>query len=1817
MTTPFIPPEPSTFTPPIQTDFNAQMGVGSDVDRQEWELRKQRINELINNLKQRQDLASMLGQGAYQGYPHRATETADQLVNRTIAPPDTEHFDFQKQNELFGAAQYYNIAGYDKIPLPQLQQIVNAARLGQQKTHTGDLPFGQGVEAAGAALEEGATHAFFGTTESLYGLAQKVPFLKDVLAERADYDKMNQRLARFNESVRASMSPEQAARYNTVTGVGDAIGQSVIAWPLWELAGATGKLPMLAKYGARMDPIARAAIQGSTVAAVMKEGGPGTEEQRGNEVASGGAFAAGLTALAPALGWMVQKLKGSFPTKAVGTDLAPQTVDADWSFLDDNGPPPPPGAGVVTPPNQPILPAGQAALPAPSGPTLPAGQYNMPRPNSTLELAAASGDVPQGDPATLPQEVLEAFASQHPEEWARQMDAISPQSLAPDDIAGRRALAARRVLIYAQRGSHSIEPPATATADAISLSKQSAIMQSPASMDIAGQTSYDNSDVIRARTASSPASISVVKNIGDPATLMRQMTEPGAPSPAIRMVQREGRLDALVSNRPISDRMASDYEQYGLYEDQLVQHQGKEFVVVEPGPVTSRIAPSYGLGDIHEVPTADLVGGETAAAPMPETVGVKNGASLYERFKKEVLYGFNDEAAAAGIGEKDWLSPEVASVLPRRMAEFFQENGITDPAQRQAMDSFFNKQRVLDYQLSEPETFADLNAALARVMDAWNAPPTAAGFEAEIRNPVNDTGLYQLADTKNFVWQNHPGQASGNLLDLHTGDVYPMDHEGAATDFLKNFSREVPDHTPISDVPAEVGQVSVGGANAGQSTEGTMDTQDIVDNYTGHEDNLEDEAATADFHDATATVPAHPGTVFDPVVSLPPRAPVPPAGSPPLPPDQPPSPPSASGFGPDDPRLRGARPETLGDQFARAQKVQPKHLEDVGNRFDSIIMRFLNPMRSLTMRATPWFEEMGINARNLWADGQALYEGRARSHNEAAPWMTESRDIFNNIRRVFVRNGTVTKVAEIADFNQRMAEMKRLGYTDAEITAQNRLEDFNNRFFQQQMVGEMGFNPHQRIFGYMSRVRARQANPRFTGDAYADTEGHLGPFDWFAEHARTGELDFREMNAERLTDHMIRAAMFEKHLAPTWNAMRTAWSDQRIPSKISDVVLNWLDVVRGGYNPKYQLGIHGVRQTLNSFGIPATNRDVQSMWNFVFKNFYRSGLGFKPAAFFRDSIQPLFAWTRYGNFGEMAGVYGDVMTNPAARAEMLERGYKGGWIERGRVRAGVSEAFDPVRNTEGVDLTNNQLRENANKVMDYIHDRLPDRFKGGIQGTYADPMYIYGQKLGTLNRLVTGETGWRVATKAIAEYRAGRLSMADLMEQSSARQLGTGKFFSTAESTGPIKQQFQRLVAQGHDAEAANLVAHEWADTQFRGGIAENPMGIRSLAGRAASMYGNFTVGYINQMKEGFSAGTVSDRVKFGMRQAMIAYAIGEAEKRSKWKGFSNWQWYSSLAFAGGPLATGALAFNQLVSGGLTRLMGNQPNPQQSDALRGSLGPDSPRQNPNNTFPMSINPYRGAVETVEGLSGAASGASPAEDAARFLLTNDRRGQGGGPALQRWWESLPEIAPNRPQLDPAFGRPMALNASASLVAPSTVPQTGLNVPDSTSGESGARPGETYDQYRRRVLSRTTWSPDTAAHRNLRALRPEIREPLTAMIKAAADEGVQLDVSETGRSQERQEYLFQQGRSRPGPQVTWTLNSDHAHGRAADLVSPTAQGYVWIQRNAARFGLHTLGASDPGHVYVPNDSQVSGGIKSFIDSVLRAPTGSAEPGGGAHQ
>lgn len=82
---------------------------------------------------------------------------------------------------------------------------------------------------------------------------------------------------------------------------------------------------------------------------------------------------------------------------------------------------------------------------------------------------------------------------------------------------------------------------------------------------------------------------------------------------------------------------------------------------------------------------------------------------------------------------------------------------------------------------------------------------------------------------------------------------------------------------------------------------------------------------------------------------------------------------------------------------------------------------------------------------------------------------------------------------------------------------------------------------------------------------------------------------------------------------------------------------------------------------------------------------------------------------------------------------------------------------------------------------------------------------------------------------------------------------------------------------------------------------------------------------------------------------------------------------------------------------------------------------------------------------------------------------------------------------------------------------------------------------------------------------------VKPELAAVVKRAIQlTEVDFVVVQGNRTKAEQVALYAQGRTKPGPKVTWTLNSNHIGGRAVDL-APWVDGAIeWD--NSGRMGLY---------------------------------------------
>ena len=163
-----------------------------------------------------------------------------------------------------------------------------------------------------------------------------------------------------------------------------------------------------------------------------------------------------------------------------------------------------------------------------------------------------------------------------------------------------------------------------------------------------------------------------------------------------------------------------------------------------------------------------------------------------------------------------------------------------------------------------------------------------------------------------------------------------------------------------------------------------------------------------------------------------------------------------------------------------------------------------------------------------------------------------------------------------------------------------------------------------------------------------------------------------------------------------------------------------------------------------------------------------------------------------------------------------------------------------------------------------------------------------------------------------------------------------------------------------------------------------------------------------------------------------------------------------------------------------------------------------------------------------------------------------------------------------------------------------------------GMPGPGPGESFEQWEWRVL-RTTYGPSVRNVQNdLMQLDPVFMSMIRRFEAELRRRGVPASRRETYRTAERQAWLFQQGRIRPGPFATTTLTSWHSRVDRLGRPAARAADYNVSARNLPRFhaiateiGLQGYGAdsNDPGHVYLPDTDAATGAEIAVLRTLPR--------------
>ena len=147
--------------------------------------------------------------------------------------------------------------------------------------------------------------------------------------------------------------------------------------------------------------------------------------------------------------------------------------------------------------------------------------------------------------------------------------------------------------------------------------------------------------------------------------------------------------------------------------------------------------------------------------------------------------------------------------------------------------------------------------------------------------------------------------------------------------------------------------------------------------------------------------------------------------------------------------------------------------------------------------------------------------------------------------------------------------------------------------------------------------------------------------------------------------------------------------------------------------------------------------------------------------------------------------------------------------------------------------------------------------------------------------------------------------------------------------------------------------------------------------------------------------------------------------------------------------------------------------------------------------------------------------------------------------------------------------------------------GVEIADSAAAMAAATAAATANASALAAATAASAANPTTPNKDLDALAPELRTRVQRVIDRMQREyGHEVTIVETARSQERQDHLYDQGRSRPGAIVTWTRDSAHTRGAAVDVIVDgsweNGLGFARLQDIAKEEGLRTLGMKDPGHL-----------------------------------
>lgn len=644
------------------------------------------------------------------------------------------------------------------------------------------------------------------------------------------------------------------------------------------------------------------------------------------------------------------------------------------------------------------------------------------------------------------------------------------------------------------------------------------------------------------------------------------------------------------------------------------------------------------------------------------------------------------------------------------------------------------------------------------------------------------------------------------------------------------------------------------------------------------------------------------------------------------------------------------------------------NLGALNNRFEQAQSRWVPMRRVVSATDDVVREATGGRDYGLASDYDRLSTLQNIYHTAMGPYQDELADLLAPVRTNRLVSGEWAQAYEAEGVDRVKLTQ---GWKPKEIESLNRYDQLMQKLFP-----ETGLDEIRQIPQYFSHIAQRQSQPDLLPRAFEDF--HLGKTTQpFYEYARTGNLNMRELDPRIVGDVYIRSVMWEKHMAPEYNALRDKWKgvvqNDPVVGPAANLMQGWLDIVKGGYHPQDDLALDTVHLALRKLVDPSITRaQAREVALNGLNNSYSGLIGFRPNMIARHTLQLFYALPRAGS--DLVSTIGQFARSASARNAILDEAVADGAISPRTFTINAPGSFTGELERVGTgserpgDVQHTARYSAIAKLQTAIRDLMPDQLKGHEDSIFK-PMGAFSRAVENYRAMVY-VAGKSRAARAIAAYRAGgSMDLDSLLGDSMART------FDPA-----WQRNFQALVSNGQDNEAAKFIGKQLSDaTFFKYGVAESPAVAKSVTGRVGLQLGHYEVNYLQYLRETLQNGTAQDKAKFLATAGAVTASLEYASRKTGW----NLRWlnpYIALGFGGGPWIGAAIALGSGVSHLMKAVSGEDiSNLDSANQAFGQL----------NTAGSLLNPFSGIQQDIEGIGqGLYNSPSPGSAVARYMITGE-------------------------------------------------------------------------------------------------------------------------------------------------------------------------------------------------------------------------------------